>query len=95
VVFLGYSLPTTDIAAGFLFREGLGHLKTDAITVVDFARDDAERSRKLPSLLAAYRNVFPAIHEDQFQFLAPWPGSTITSSIGFTIHEGPRSPSTP
>lgn len=69
VVFLGYSLPLTDIAAAFLFREGLAHLDGQAaVTVVDFARDDGERDSKLPGLLAAYHKVFPTITRDQFSF---------------------------
>jgi hypothetical protein len=32
VTFVGYSLPITDIAAGTLFREALGHLRPSAHT---------------------------------------------------------------
>jgi hypothetical protein len=69
VVFIGYSLPLTDIAAGFLFREGLSHLTSAAtITVVDFAGDEKEKEQKLARLLAAYQNVFPWIKPEQFEF---------------------------
>lgn len=70
MVFIGYSLPLTDIAAGFLFREGLRHLDhAKAITVVDFARDEPQRTAKISGLLAAYRNVFPDITPGQFELV--------------------------
>jgi hypothetical protein len=81
VVFIGYSLPLTDIAAGFLFREGLSHLNSVAsVTVVDFARNDEEKNDKLPGLLAAYRKVFPDIKAEQFDFSggAKWVGDNLT-----------------
>jgi hypothetical protein len=69
VVFLGYSLPTTDIAAASLFRESLQHLdpKRD-VEVVDFARTPEAKSEKLAWLLPAYSNVFPSITPGQFDF---------------------------
>jgi hypothetical protein len=69
VVFIGYSLPPTDIASGFLFREGLRHLdQSKVITVVDFALDEVERNDRLEKLGGAYKNVFPKITKEQFQF---------------------------
>jgi SIR2-like domain len=81
VVFLGYSLPLTDIAAGFLFREGLTHLEhRNAITVIDFARDDHETKEKLQRLRASYGNVFPSIEREQFDFsgAADWVRNNLT-----------------
>ncbi len=69
VVFIGYSIPLTDIAAGFLFREGLNHVNpAKAITVVDFAKDEQQREEKLARLLASYRIVFPDVAPEQFVF---------------------------
>jgi hypothetical protein len=69
VVFIGYSLPLTDIAAGFLFREGLRKVEQAiAVTVVDFAKGQKESEEKLTLLLSSYRNVFPAITPKQFEF---------------------------
>jgi hypothetical protein len=62
-------LPLTDVGGGFLFREGLHHLDcAEAITVVDFARDDEEKAAKLPKLMSSYRNIFPSITPEQFFF---------------------------
>jgi hypothetical protein len=69
VVFIGYSLPITDIAAGFLFREALQHLDPSKdITVVNFAESDAGRQSKEKGLIAAYQSVFPSIKPDRFDF---------------------------
>jgi hypothetical protein len=81
VVFIGYSLPLTDIAAAFLFREGCRHLdQAAAITVVDFARDEQENHEKLAALRASYRNVFPGISPEQFVFsgAAEWVRNSFT-----------------
>lgn len=68
VVFLGYSLPITDIAAGFLLREGLYHLSGESVSVVDFAVGDQDRQLKLAQLWRTYGNVCPTITEKQFEF---------------------------
>jgi hypothetical protein len=69
VVFIGYSLPRTDIAAGFLFREGLRHLQDPtAITVVNLADNEEQQKMKLGELLPAYKDVFPSITAAQFDF---------------------------
>jgi SIR2-like domain len=69
VVFIGYSLPTTDISAGYLFREGLRHLAhSKQITVVGYAQNDRDCIGKLNLLHSAYRKVFPGISEGQFDF---------------------------
>lgn len=67
VVFIGYSLPVTDIAAGFLFREGLRKPNpAKDITVVDFAPNQQSSQTKIDALLPGYRRVFPGITEAQF-----------------------------
>ncbi len=67
VVFIGYSLPVTDISAGYLFREGLRHLdQRQQITVVDYAKNDEQRLDRLQALRPAYRKVFPEIGDGQF-----------------------------
>src|SRR5262249_33950391 len=69
IVFIGYSLPITDIAARFLFQEGLFHLEQPkSIIIVDFAGSDVERRDKSARLLDAYQRVFPGIIADQFDF---------------------------
>jgi hypothetical protein len=81
VVFIGYSLPVTDIAASFLFREGLRHVdQGSAITVVDYAGEEKERQEKLANLSASYRNVFPEITKDKFVFsgAAEWLRNNLT-----------------
>jgi hypothetical protein len=64
VVFLGYSLPSADVAATFLFREACGHLRPAQVHVVNLASsEDARRD-----LHAAYRQAFPGITLAQFAF---------------------------
>ena len=64
VAFLGYSLPRTDIAASFLFREALSALPTDCIRVVNLAANDEEKA----AIKSVYREVFPEIKDNQFDF---------------------------
>jgi SIR2-like domain len=67
VVFIGYSLPRTDIAASFLFREGLAHLDAAAdVTVVDYVKAGDDPKQRLDDLLASYSQVFPRIQREQF-----------------------------
>ena len=64
VTFIGYSFPTTDVAARTLFSEALKDLPRQDITVVNLSREDSEaeitRSR--------YRSVFGDMPDQQFQF---------------------------
>ena len=64
VTFIGYSFPTTDMAARTLFPEALKDLPRDDINVVNLSRDDSEaemtRSR--------YRSVLGDIPDEQFHF---------------------------
>jgi hypothetical protein len=64
ITFVGYSFPPTDMAARFLFREALAELDTAQIKVVNYdsgpgVTDELERQ---------YRDVFPSITDDQFDF---------------------------
>jgi hypothetical protein len=67
VVFIGYSMPMTDISTGYLFREGLRHLDASKdITVVDYAENEESQRDKLASLHRAYGKVFPTIGAPRF-----------------------------
>jgi hypothetical protein len=60
VTFVGYSMPTTDIAATFLFAEALLD-KQPSIRVIDV---DGAQMR----IATAYRTVFPRLADEQFSF---------------------------
>lgn len=79
VVFVGYSLPITDIAATFLFREGLAHLPSDKVRIVDFA-SSSNRKPKCEELLKSYGRVFAQLNESQIELegAADWISRTIT-----------------
>jgi hypothetical protein len=64
VAFIGYSLPPTDIAARFLFREALSKLDTAAIRVVNRASGESSREE----IVRAYRAAFPSLQDNQFDF---------------------------
>ncbi len=64
VIFIGYSFPITDIAASFLFREALGHLTPSQIQIVNFATSDEGKR----AVVSAYREVFPELPDEQFDF---------------------------
>jgi hypothetical protein len=65
VTFVGYSMPVTDIAAGFLFRENLHRVPIDKVYVVDIG-EGSDRRRQL---MDAYRQVFHGLPEEQFSFV--------------------------
>ena len=64
VMFIGYSFPTTDMAARTLFSEALKDLPRDDINVVNLSRDDseAEMTRR------RYRSVLGDIPDERFHF---------------------------
>lgn len=63
VYFVGYSMPVTDLAASFLFKETLtGRL--DGIRVVNKALLDSEKL----SIKHSYRRVFGELKDEQFSF---------------------------
>lgn len=62
VFFVGYSLPITDIASRFLFKEALSHQPN--VCVVNMAtKNNSEESIKL-----TYKEVFPWIPDQNFNF---------------------------
>jgi SIR2-like domain len=63
LVFIGYSLPMTDVGGGFLFREAWkgDHAK---ITVVDYAQT-GHKNEKKDALWSSYRDVFSHIQRKQ------------------------------
>jgi len=62
VVFIGYSLPVTDIAARFLFTEAI---RSEArLRIVNYARNKTQQEE----LRATYRTAFPDLRYDQFSF---------------------------
>jgi hypothetical protein len=64
VVFIGYSLPVTDLASRILFRETLANRADLDVQVVSIARDgDEEQAVKL-----AYRSLFKGLPDTQFDF---------------------------
>jgi hypothetical protein len=44
-VIVGYSLPTDDVEVALLFKNGLGHLAPDRITVIEYVADDLAKPR--------------------------------------------------
>ena len=64
VTFIGYSFPTTDMAARTLFSEALEDLPLEDITVVNLSRDDSEAE----ATRERYRSVFGDIPDGQFHF---------------------------
>jgi SIR2-like domain len=65
VVFIGYSLPITDIGASVLFREGLAHLPQENVAIVDFTniKNEEHVERKRKELMRAYKVVFNDLDE--------------------------------
>ena len=61
--FVGYSMPVTDLAASFLFKESLDD-KSHLIRVVN----QATREETKEQIRSAYRKVFPKLEDDQFEF---------------------------
>lgn len=62
VFFLGYSLPITDIAAGFLFSEGLSNLDQSRIKIVNKPKNEISKNE----IQGNYRRIFPRLKENQF-----------------------------
>lgn len=65
VFFVGYSLPTTDLAAGFLFREALSGLDLSRITVINKAPTGDEQAL----VRDTYSKALPGIPNDRFRFM--------------------------
>lgn len=77
VVFVGYSMPVTDLAASFLFSEALGE-RAHIVRAVNLADKEEDRER----VRSAYRKVFPKMRDDQFDFegALKWVRETIRSA---------------
>jgi hypothetical protein len=63
VAFIGYSLPQTDMAAAFLFRETL-FKRRPAIHVVNFAENETDKE----TIRKRYRVLFPWLKDEDFDF---------------------------
>lgn len=63
VYFIGYSMPATDLAGSFLFSETLGK-SAHRIRVINLAEKKSDKEQ----IKGAYRKVFPAIQDTQFEF---------------------------
>jgi hypothetical protein len=67
VIFIGYSMPRTDIATGFLLREAMRD-KED-ITIVNLVDSSAPTSKRdRETVVSAYRSVLPRLKKDNFYF---------------------------
>lgn len=64
VTFIGYSFPTTDMAARTLFSEALKDLPREDITVVNLGREESEAD----GIRRRYRSVLDEIPDDRFHF---------------------------
>ncbi|MFC2041557.1 hypothetical protein ACFLTY_04485 [Chloroflexota bacterium] len=65
IVFLGYSMPVTDIASGFLFGEALKKLPASNFKIVNHCNTEVTQK----DLEQAYKRVFPQISHAQFEFV--------------------------
>ena len=70
VTFIGYSFPSTDLAARTLFSEALRDLPRENICVVDLATEEADIVR----FKSRYRGVLGKIPDHRFSFdgAGPW-----------------------
>lgn len=67
VVFIGYSLPLTDLATTFLMREALQNIDQSNIEIVNSASNNDDLFKK--EIIHRYKEVFPKIDEEkQFKF---------------------------
>lgn len=64
VVFIGYSLPVTDLASRILFRETLANRADLTMQILNKACDSDEKRR----VKDAYRSLFKALPDSQFDF---------------------------
>lgn len=64
VVFIGYSLPVTDLAARYLFSETLQGRDQVTIRIVN----RAEQAHDREATTAAYRTLFPRLEDSNFEF---------------------------
>jgi hypothetical protein len=69
VIFVGYSLPLTDLSAQFLFQEALGPIKRQRAYVVSLSIPPP-----ISGLLDSYKSLFPTLRASNFFFdgARPW-----------------------
>lgn len=79
IIFIGYSMPRTDIATGFLLRQALRDKKD--ITIVNKVDPSSHESH---ALISAYQSVIPDITKDNFYFggAIPWITANLPLSCG-------------
>jgi len=70
VIFIGYSMPITDISSGFLFGEAIG--SSTKIDVVNFSKRDDRKDKQ--KLISNYQSVMPQLTTNRFNFdgAVPW-----------------------
>lgn len=84
IIFLGYSLPITDLAASFLFSEAIIRLGEVAplipIRVVNFAEEDSQKNK----IKETYRKLFPNLDDNDFDFrgVLEWSKELIAAESG-------------
>jgi len=64
VTFVGYSFPTTDIAAGILFQEAMNKIPVSKLKVINYATNETAKKE----IRSRYRGAIPGIGNDQFDF---------------------------
>jgi hypothetical protein len=65
VIFIGYSLPDTDLAARFLFNEAIrSDVRNSHVRVINLAQDSGE----IVNIKRRYRELFPRVEEQHFCF---------------------------
>jgi hypothetical protein len=65
VIFIGYSLPDTDLAARFLFNEAIrSDVRNSHVRVISLAQDSGE----IANIKRRYRELFPRLEEQHFCF---------------------------
>lgn len=64
VVFIGYSLPETDLGSRILFRETVANRSGVEVRIVNLADDSKEKDR----VKAIYRSLFKNLSDTQFDF---------------------------
>ena len=70
VIFIGYSMPLTDIPAGFLFGEAIR--KSAKIDVVNLS--ERKEQKEIQKLISNYQSVMPRLTKKLFDFdgARPW-----------------------
>ena len=64
IFFIGYSLPTTDLAAKFLFQEAIPKDKVSKIKVINYSVNEDQKIQ----IRSRFKTVFPSLTDEQFDF---------------------------